>query len=58
MNEKQLRTQVARLEFEVDQLTAELSYIDELLRGVGFTDGLNSVKGVAMELLETENNEV
>jgi hypothetical protein len=53
--EKQkLLARIAQLEFQNDQLGAELSYDDQLLRAVGFTEGLASVKAAALELSHTE----
>lgn len=52
MNTKQLLRKLAYLEFINDQLTAELRYIDEVMRAIGFSDGLNTVKSAAEELLE------
>ena len=48
---------IAQLEFQNDQLSAELEYIDKLLRSVGFSDGLVSVKAAAQELSEYEKNQ-
>lgn len=57
MTKQELEKQVARLEFANDQLTTELAYIDELMRLVGFTEGLESLKATAMELCDnTEYN--
>ena len=57
MNKAQLQQKIARLEFAHDQLEAELLYVDNLLKSVGFPQGLESAKEVALELLEeTEQN--
>ena len=53
----ELRDRIAQLEFQNDQLTAELQYVDQLLRSVGFSDGLTSVKAAAQELSEYEKNQ-
>ena len=53
---KQLQKKLAYLEFVQDQLESELSYVNELLKSVGFPKGLDSAKAVALELLETENS--
>ncbi len=53
---KQLEKKMAYLEFVQDQLETELTYINQLLKSVGFPQGLDSAKMVALELLETENN--
>ncbi len=54
---QKLLDRIAQLEFQNDQLTAELEYVDQLLRSVGFTDGLQSVKAAAQELAEHERRE-
>lgn len=55
MNKKQLEQKIARLEFVHDQLETELVYLDRLLRLVGFPQGVESAKEVALELLEESN---
>lgn len=58
MNKTQLQQKIARLEFIHDQLETELMYVDNLLKSVGFPQGLVSAKEVALELLqETEQAE-
>jgi hypothetical protein len=57
MSKDQLLERIAHLEFENDQLTSELEYVDKLLRSVGFTDGLTSVKSAALELSEYEKTQ-
>ena len=52
MNKTQLQQKIARLEFVHDQLESELTYVDSLLKSVGFPRGLASAKEVALELLE------
>jgi hypothetical protein len=56
-NDGKLLERIAQLEFQVDQLSTELQYVDELLRSVGFTDGLTSVKAAAKELAEFESTQ-
>lgn len=51
MTKAQLEKKIARLEFVHDQLEAELLYVDDLLKSVGFPRGLDSAKEVAIELL-------
>jgi hypothetical protein len=53
MNKTQLQQKIARLEFVHDQLETELTYVDGLLKSVGFPHGLESAKEVAIELLES-----
>ena len=47
---QQLQERLSQLEFENDQLTAEINYVNKLLKNIGFTDGLESVKKAAQEL--------
>ena len=54
MHMQKLLKKLAYLEFENDQLITELHYVDRLLRAVGFTDGLTTVKQAAHELVEQE----
>lgn len=54
MHMKKILQKIAHLEFANDQLSTELNYVDKLLRAVGFTDGLASVKQAAKELFEEE----
>ena len=54
---QKLLDRLAQLEFQNDQLVAELEYVDQLLRNVGFTEGLHSVKAAAKELAEYEKRE-
>lgn len=57
MNKTQLQQKIARLEFIHDQLETELTYVDTLLKSVGFPRGLDSAKEVALELLEETNHD-
>lgn len=52
-----LHERIAQLEFQNDQLVTELEYVDQLLKSVGFIDGLTSVKAAAQELAEYERRE-
>lgn len=54
MNENLLRKKIAKLEFEQDQLLAELKYIDTLLKNIGFSNGLATIKDVALEMIDSE----
>ena len=56
-NKEDLSEKIARLEFQNDQLLTELEYVDSLLRTVGFSDGLASVKSAAQELAQIEEME-
>lgn len=57
MTKVQLQKKIARLEFIHDQLESELTYVDDLLKSVGFPRGLESAKEVAFELLEEADRE-
>jgi hypothetical protein len=48
----QIATKIARLEVINDHLETELHRLDELLRAVGFDDGIESLKTASAELLE------
>lgn len=57
MTKTQLEKKIAKLEFIHDQLESELLYVDNLLKSVGFPQGLASAKEVALELLENGEEE-
>lgn len=52
MSDKVLTKKIAELEFQQDQLLAELEYVDTLLRAVGFSEGLQTVKATALDMIE------
>ena len=52
MNEQDLRKKIAVLESVNDQLSSELACVDDLMRMIGFTDGLETVKATAQDLFE------
>lgn len=55
MKHKELLKKIAKLESINDQLSAELNYLEYLARGLGFAEGLKTLKAAALEMLETEN---
>jgi len=55
--EAELKRRISELESINDQLTAELRYLDELLKEVGFEEGLATLKFAALELLEEDFEE-
>lgn len=55
MNKMQLQKKVAYLEFVHDQLESEFTYLNQLLKSVGFPRGLASVREVAIDLLEDDD---
>jgi hypothetical protein len=50
-----LQKKLAELESINDQLSAEIKYLDQLLKQVGFEDGLKTLKSAAQELIDEEN---
>lgn len=50
-NQEELKNYVARLESQVDHMSAELIYLDGLLTEVGFPNGIETLKLTAEELL-------
>ena len=57
MKKVDLERKIARLESICDYLATELSYVDNLMRLVGFAGGLETVKMTAKELYEIEKKE-
>ncbi|HLB52915.1 MAG TPA: hypothetical protein VJK48_04330 [Chlamydiales bacterium] len=54
MDKEKLLQKVAKLESINDQLTAELDYLDQLVRELGFAEGIKTLKSAALELLEEQ----
>lgn len=52
MTKLQLLKKIAYLESINDQLLTEVNYLDHLMRLLGFSEGLVSVKATATEILE------
>ena len=50
------KNQIARLETRIDYLEAELIYLNKLLLAVGFSDGIQSLKESAEELLASQDS--
>jgi hypothetical protein len=57
MKKIDLQKEIARLESMNDYLQTEVDYVDHLMRLVGFSGGLETVKLTARELFETERRE-
>ncbi|MCH9614917.1 MAG: hypothetical protein SP1CHLAM54_01330 [Chlamydiia bacterium] len=57
MKTNELLKKIAKLESIVDQLQSEMNYIDQLLREVGFEEGLETLKEAALELLEKKQED-
>jgi len=56
MNKEALLKRISELESINDQLLAELRYLDELLKQIGFQEGLKTLKFAALEILEQDKN--
>lgn len=56
MEQKDLIHKIAKLESINDQLSTEIRELDKLARDLGFSDGLETLKAAALELLQ-ENND-
>lgn len=52
MTKTQLLKKIAVLESINDQLSAEVEYVDRLMKLLGFSEGLLTVKSTAQEILE------
>lgn len=52
MTKAQLMKKIAVLESINDQLSAEVEYVDRLMRLLGFSEGLLTVKSTAQEIIE------
>lgn len=55
MTKLQLRSKAALLESINDQLSTEVTYIDYLMRSVGFANGLETFKATAEEIIKTNS---
>ena len=55
MDKEKLLKRISELETLNDQLVAELNYLNQLLKQVGFENGLMTLKMAAQELLEEEH---
>ena len=53
-----LLKKISELESINDQLQAEIHYLDQLLRQIGFEEGLKTLKYAAKELLEEDLTEL
>lgn len=52
MTKSQLLKKIAYLESVNDQLSTEVVYVDHLMRLIGFSEGLITVKATAQEILD------
>jgi hypothetical protein len=56
MNKNDLLKKLSELESVNDQLLAEIRYLDQLLKEVGFEEGLKTLKFAAEEMIEQDKN--
>jgi hypothetical protein len=56
MNRQDLLKKISELESINDQLLAEIRFLDQLMKSVGFEEGLKTLKLAAQELIEEDNN--
>lgn len=54
---EQLKKRISELESINDQLLAEMQYLDQLLKEVGFENGLQTLKKAALELLDQDHQD-
>lgn len=52
MTKTQLLKRIAYLESVNDQLSTEVTYVDHLMRLIGFSEGLITVKATAQEIID------
>lgn len=52
----ELLKKISELESLNDQLASELRFLDELLKEVGFEEGLKTLKTVAQEMIDDNKN--
>jgi hypothetical protein len=58
MKKKDLEKKLAFLESVNDQLETELAYVDRLMRLVGFSEGIRTVKATALEIYDKDLQDV
>ena len=57
MERDKMLKRLSELETLNDQLLTELNYLDQLLKQIGFEQGLLTLKAAAQELIEEENQQ-
>lgn len=58
MTKTQLRAKAALLESVNDQLSTEVTYLDYLMRCVGFANGVETFKATAEEIMRANNSQI
>jgi hypothetical protein len=56
MNKDEMLRRISELESLNDQLMSELRYLDDLLKKVGFEEGLKTLKFAAQEILDQDQS--
>ena len=56
MREDELLQKIAKLETVNDQLFAEIQFLDDISRKLGFENGIKTLKKAAIELLAEQQN--
>lgn len=56
MNKQDLLKKISELESLNDQLLSEYRYLDDLLKEIGFEEGIKTLKFAAQELLDQDKN--
>lgn len=54
MSQEDLIRKISELESINDQLTTEIRYLDQLLKTIGFEQGLKTLKFAALEIIEQD----
>ncbi len=57
MNQESLLKRISELESINDQLLSEIRYLDEILKKIGFEQGLKTLKSAALELMDQDMEE-
>ena len=57
MTTNHLERKVAKLESLCDQLQAERSYLNQILKEIGFEEGLKTLKEAALEMLDRKSDD-
>ena len=57
MENNELLKKIGKLEFINDQLLKELEYLNELVKQIGFEEGLKTLKKAAIDLIEENSFE-
>ncbi|MDR2539515.1 MAG: hypothetical protein LBC45_02735 [Chlamydiales bacterium] len=57
MKKEELLKKISELESVNDQLQTELRYLDLLLKEIGFSEGLKTLKFAAKEMIEQDATE-